>query len=780
MIHLRTLNALEFSKITALLASFCLTEEGRTRAESLLPAPTQGEADFALTLFDAFLAWQADTDVRRLYVVSAVPDVSPLFRALSRPSFLPDANAFWALRSVLNTAKNARSAILLSKSAAWQPLATFAEGHELPKTLLQALNRCISDDALLKDESSPELYRLRTEIRSLHQHCLGKVRDFANKYNILSYLQEEFMTISQDRYVLPLKATYKGRLQGILHDWSQTGETCYFEPMFLVELNNRLQGLKREEREEEMRVLDYLADLLRREREAAESALALLSELDFLNAKKRMAEKLSARIVRCTPREEGLHLYAARHPLLVLQEEEAKERKETPHLVHPLDIALRPDDRCLLITGGNAGGKTVCLKTLGLIQTMVQSGLPVPCDQGSHLFWLERMDAFIGDEQDLGDHVSTFTAQIKHLAKAWKHLTEGSLVLLDEFGAGTDPTHGAALAQAVLERLLERGSVVLCATHFPTLKIWALSSEHVRAASMLFDPHSKRPLFRLAYDQVGQSQTLLVAREHGLPEEIICRAEKILLVNDEETGSLLDRLNALALSREKELDELRRLQKKNDADTRNLREKLSREREDLIGEVSKTIQELMRAWKSGKIQAKEAMTQLKQERAKLTAQRTEETRTASEPLRAISAGQKVRHKTLQKTGLVTDVDERKGRARLDLGGISIWASLADLQETAGAPRISASPAGTGVTDPGFMPLLDVRGERLESAQRALERFLDKNVLAGLSSVEIVHGRGTGVLRRAIHSYLSTCPGIDHFELAPEDQGGDGKTIVYFR
>ncbi|MBO4369568.1 MAG: Smr/MutS family protein, partial [Desulfovibrio sp.] len=493
-----------------------------------------------------------------------------------------------------------------------------------------------------------------------------------------------------------------------------------------------------------------------------------------------LAEKLAARIVDFTPISEGLHLFGARHPLLVWQESLEKGAKQHVHPVHPLDIALRPGDRCLLITGGNAGGKTVCLKTLGLIQAMAQSGLPVPCDTGSHLFWLERMDAFIGDEQDLSDHVSTFTAQIEHLSKAWKYLAEQSLVLLDEFGAGTDPTHGAALAQAVLEALLERGSFVLAATHFPTLKIWALSTSSVRCASMLFDPDNKRPLYRLAYDQVGQSQTLIVAREHGLPPEILSRAEKILLINDEESGSQLDRLNALAVEREKELAALQTMQKKAETEAKNLKEKLQKERQSLVNELSKHIQELMQAWKSGKAQAKETMTRLKKERQNLL-DSFEEKKTTKDTPHTLHVGQRVRHLTLQKTGIITAIDERKGRVRLDLGGITIWSGSHELEEGAPLPSHTVSPVSrTALDDQGFSLQIDVRGQTSEEAIQAVQQFLDRHVLSGLSSVEIIHGRGTGVLRRALHAYLSSYPGIDHFELAPEDQGGDGKTLVSFR
>ena len=449
--------------------------------------------------------------------------------------------------------------------------------------------------------------------------------------------------------------------------------------------------------------------------------------------------------------------------------------------VHPLEICFRTEDQCLLITGGNAGGKTVCLKTLGLIFVMAASGLPTPCAKGSHLMWFERVDAFIGDEQDLSIHVSTFTAQIEHLAKAWKHLRGQSLVLLDEFGAGTDPTNGAALAQAVLDSLLDRGAYILAATHFPTLKIWALSTEHVRAASMLFDTDSKKPLYTLAYDQVGASQTLQVAKEHGLPQEIIARAEKYLLVANSGSDDTLERLNDLACQRERELKALKAQQEQAKNDLANRRAKIDREREKLEKTVASKIQELMHAYEQDKATAKQTLSEMKRLRAELAQSKAADTtQPAPQDVRVLAIGDRVLHRSLNKWGTIIDKDERKGRVRIDLGGISMWAQANELGETSSAkPKTNQNSGRTTQLD-GFALNLDVLGLTVDVALNEVQRFLDHALVTGLSTVEIVHGRGTGALRRELHQYLKTYPSLDHFELAPEDQGGDGKTLVYFR
>lgn len=799
MIHPRTLQALEFDKIVEVLGGFCCSEAGRALAMGLAPLATAAEADTALRLYEEAADWAARPAAEgKPFTLSAFPDISGLLASARRQrertaasasmaavrGFHPDAETFWALRETVRLALRARAAIDTPDAArCWPRLLAVAQAAPLPDQLAAALERCISDDALLRDESSPELYRLRGEIRRLHQNCLRKVKDFARQYNMLPYLQDEFMTLASDRYVLPLKANFKGRMQGIIHDWSQTGETCYFEPMFLVEINNRLQELKREEREEEQKVLAYLGALLVAELPGAEAAQALLATLDFLQAKRSLAEALDARCASLTPPEEGIALPGARHPLLVLARRE-KGHKGTPGPgpVRPLDIILRPGERALVITGGNAGGKTVCLKTLGLAAVMTMSGLPAAVDKGAHLPWFSRLDAFIGDEQSLDGNVSTFTAQIDHLAKAWKHLDSQGLVLLDEFGAGTDPAQGAALAQAVLDALLEKQSFVLSATHFPALKSYALTREGVRAASMLFDPATRTPLFALAYDQVGASQALDVAREHGLPETILRRAEHYLLQDGEDSSLLLARLNDLAARREQELAALRQEQEKARGAAARQRELLERERARLHDEVRRHAAELMRAWKEGRATAKQALREMSRLRASLKPAEPVAEASVLPPAHTPRVGQEVFHTGFNKRGVVTDVDQRRGRVRLDLNGVTLWAAFADVRETAGdAPRPAPLTAAVPASQDGTAALrLDVRGMRADEAIAAASAFLDKALLAGFSELELVHGRGTGALRRELRAFLQSQPVVTRAVSAPEDQGGDGVTLVTLR
>ena len=777
----RTLKALEFGKVLEHLAACCVSEAGKNVCAALSPLEDVSRVAAAHKLFEEVRVWRATGGV----TFQAFPELEGLLLLFEGgATAIADADAFWALRGVLNLAKEAVRSILTG-GANWPTLAELAGAFPLPELTLSALNRCISDDGLLKDESSPELFLVRGEVRRLHQSCLRKVKEFAVRYNISQYLQDEFMTLASDRYVLPLKANFKGRVQGIVHDYSNTGETCYFEPLFLVEHNNRLQELKREEREEERKVLAMLTDLARREAPFVRAAWDLLVRLDVELAKCAFADRLDAHCATPGGPGEPLSLLAARHPLLAL--DPAVRAAGGPQ---PVDLTLRAEDRALVISGGNAGGKTVCLKTLGLLVAMTLAGLPVPAARGSVAPMWPDIHAFIGDEQSLDDHLSTFTAQIRHLATAWESTGPGSLILLDEFGAGTAPAQGAALAQSVLDALTERGACVVAATHFPALKTYALTREGVRAASVLLDPATQKPLFRLAYDQVGASRALDVARAHGLPENVLRGAEHYLLLDGEDMSAVLDRLNALAARRENELASLAAEREKTIECRKRVQERLERERNRLAAEVRDVSARITREWEAGRIAHKQALRELAKVRTELraaAAQAPEEGEGVARntlDLAALKPGQSVTHRPWNKRAVVREVDVRQQRVKLDLNGVSLWADAALLdpvQEKGAGGRAAGSAAGARPTSPEIASLrLDLRGKRADLALSELERYIDRALLAGREGVEIVHGRGTGALRREVHALLRSHPGVADFGLAPEDQGGDGVTVATFK
>ncbi|MDR2124236.1 MAG: Smr/MutS family protein [Desulfovibrio sp.] len=832
----RTLHALELQRVLAYLAGFAVSEAGFRTCLELRPLRRQdfpGEAD-GTAAFLAVLRREAELfEQGRLLVErnGCVPTpfvaVDGLLEAAAAPNYIPDADDLFALRGLLLQGKEKVAAVLACPPATepgWPLWVARCPAGSMPVKTLSGLSRCFSDDGLIRDEASPGLAAVRGELRALHRRCVNKVKDYVAEYNITHFLQDDFMTLSSDRYVLPLKSNFKGRLQGVIHDYSRTGETCRFEPLFLVEVNNRLQRLKQEEREEERKILRMLGGLLKDELAGIGAVYRFLRELDLLCARLALAECYDGRTADFAE-DRGFLLRSARHPLLLLERSpaarealrrteqrlldagrapEAHEERDReaapggpPTVVVPADIELPPERRALIISGGNAGGKTVCLKSAGLIALMSLCSLPVPVAAGSVMPPWRNIRAFIGDAQSLEEHVSTFTAQIERLARIWPELSDADLILLDEFGAGTDPAQGAALAQALVDALTESGARVMAATHFPELKAYALTAPGARAASMLFAPKTDKPLFRLVYDQVGASRALDVARAHGLPEAVLRRAEQYMLPGcDGASAALIERLNDLAAAKAGEVEALGRERAELAERKRQVREEAEAERLRLSEYLRAEARKVLDEWKTGRAGHKQTLRELARLRKAVSAggeRSAGPAERAPVDLAALEPRARVRHVPWKRLGTVLEIDERKKRLRLDFDGVSLWAEAADIEladgggtfpNTDGGARLRQnSPARTGQSPNVFFPApyapvsLDIRGERADTALGGLTRFLDRAVTDGRAEVEIIHGRGTGVLRREVHAFLRTFQAVRSFRLAPEDRGGDGMTIV---
>jgi DNA mismatch repair protein MutS2 len=775
----RTLSLLEFPKVLERLARLAASEPAAAACRMLSPL---GDPE-VLAREQRKLAEALELRRDAAFVFSPFPDIEPLFAVLESERRGLDLDALVALFHVLTQVAALRQALGQGESGQSLLRDTVA-GTPWPKKTHAALTRCLSPDGRLRDESSPELFSVRQEIRTIHQTIMTRVKEFISEKEMGPFLQDDYVTISSDRYVLPLKANFKGRIPGIIHDYSQTGETVYVEPFFLVEVNNRLQELKNEEREAEARVMAFLTGLARDERREIVAANRLLIDCDVLWAKAALADLIGGTLPEVAANN-AVHLLAARHPLLVLAAGSDAATRVTPQ-----DLVLAEDQRALIVTGANAGGKTVCLKTLGLLSVMALSALPVPAGEGSRLPFFKKVFVFLGDEQSIEDHLSTFTAQIRHLSRVWPDVDAGTLVLLDEFGAGTDPSQGAALAQAVVDGLLDRGAYLAAATHFPALKAYGLSRPGVRAACMLFDPATKKPVYRLAYDQVGASIALDVAREHGLPEDILERASRYLLLDGGDAGLVFDRLNELALRRERELDELAVRRAEEERRIQKLKENLRKAQDMLVEEIRTISRDIARRHEAGRLERKEAQKALADARKRLIDESNAitggEPAPSSPPqvvdFAALPLGGTVRILSWDKVAIVREKDLKRQAAKVDIGGVSLWVGAADMApadapatRTGGVAVTTADRGGPGASILGLV--LDLRGMRADVAESELAAFIDSAILRGHGELEIIHGKGTGALRREVHRLLKGHPQVASFALAPEDRGGDGMTMV---
>lgn len=764
----RSLQLLEFPKVLAALSRYSVSSAGKSACLNISPMQGIDAINILARRFRQVRSFLSETG----FHLGGFTELDGLFTFLRKPSAVLDVDALFALVHTLNQASLVREALLISSKRGWDELENLISSVSWPEKTFSGLKRCIDADGNIKDASTPELYDIRVSLRQLQQRCAKKVKDFIHGEDLSRFLQDDFMTISSDRYVLPLKSNFKGRFPGIIHDYSNTGETCYFEPMFLVELNNTFQELKQKEKEEEHKVLKYLTGLLRSELDQAVAAYDFLVEFDVLQAKNAFAEQING-VVIDVDCDASIKLRQARHPLLAASGGNAE----------PVDIELLEDQRILIISGGNAGGKTVTLKTMGLIALMTYSGIPVSVKENSSIPLFKSVFAIMGDEQSLEDHVSTFTAQIRSFSRIWPEIDSSTLFIMDEFGAGTDPTQGAALAQAVVDGLLDTGATCFAATHFPALKAYALAKQHVRAASVLFDPSTKKPLFSLAYDQVGASIAIDVAREHGLPGSILKRAEKYLLLDGSDTGAVMDRLNSLAVEREKELEKMTVELEKIRIKRSKLEERFKRDKKAVLEEVKAASQSVLKQWQDNKIGRKQALKQMAQLRNQLSDDISQDNEVTPFSFADITEGAEVMNLGWNRKGVVLEKDDRRNRIKIDMDGVAMWIPAEQVGPIENVELVASSFSNTKNVEKSSAPRgdmslkVDLRGMRADIAISELEKFFDQALLRGATKLEIVHGRGTGILRREVHSFLKDNSAVAGFSLAPEDQGGDGMTEV---
>lgn len=761
----RTLRLLDYYDLLDHVQGYARSEPGARACLALRPLSDARHLDMETELLTEAL--KAAEELTR--AVTAFPEMEGIFSCLQQGIIL-DEDGLWGVKTLLQAADHARAVLARLDKEQFPAVNRLINDIVWPEKSWMALQRCLDPEGGLKDESSPELLSVRQEIRRIHSQCTQKISEYLRQEKIGAYLQDEYLTISADRYVLAIKSNFKGRLHGIIHDYSQTGETCYFEPMLLVELNNTLQELKQEEREARQRVLQTLTSVVSQDEQRIQLAFSWMVQLDVLLAKVFLARDTYGQSLR-PGQEQPLQLRKARHPLLVLNQED----------VQPVDIELGSGQRALIISGGNSGGKTVCLKTLGLIGLMALTAMPVPVREGSSLPLWEQIFVFIGDEQSLQEHQSTFTAQIDHFRAKWPDMDAASLVLLDEFGAGTDPSQGAALAQAVMDALLERSVWTVAATHFPALKAYGLTRDQVRAASVLFDPKTQLPLYTLGYDQVGGSRALDVARDRGLPGEILEKAEEYLLLDGKDSGKLMSRLNELAVAKEQEIQELQERKEALEREHKHLKNKLEQQARDLLEEIRQNSREVVSQWKAGKQQRKQALRKLAAEKKRLQEElistRTREKNRQGQ--HTLQAGDQVYYRPWSRSGQVLEVDRKKERIKLDLGGVTLWVPETEVELRGGkeaSQRVSSSPASVS-SGSGASGRIDLRGLRADEAVAVLQQQVDQALLQGLNELEIIHGRGTGTLRQAVQEELARMPEIKEYSLASEEYGGDGLTIV---
>jgi DNA mismatch repair protein MutS2 len=756
----QTLTALEFPGLLRVVQGYAVSALGRSFLAALAPLPDLNDIQ---TNFRHLRELQELQYREGAVPLTDFPDLAPWLTKATVPGSLLPAAAFNDVLQVLRLARQLQHYLGLGGDLTPGLAALGANLKDLP-TLTAAIQQCISPHNFILDQASPALAAVRRELADTRERVNRQIRQTFFRPQYQDVLQNPIISQRHGRYVIPIKADHKGAIPGIIHDQSQTRATLYLEPLGIVEQNNQLGLLSNREKREEEAVLRRITDLVRADLGEIRQTLAVLAQLDALQARGRFAEDFKAREPIWRPGG-GLDLREARHPLLVQRH---KSNPRTPEIV-PIDLRLSPEKRFLIISGANAGGKTVALKTLGLLTLMAQSGIPIPVAEGSEFCPFEAVFADIGDPQDLQQDLSTFSAHLKRALTMLADLPDRALILLDELGTATDPTEGGALALALLQAFYQRGAYGAATTHLPLLKGFAQGRPGFENVAVVFDEETRRPTYRLAYGVAGASNALKIARELGLSPEILEQAEGYLNADELRAYRLLAEVEAAQeqmIHQELELARREAELAEKSRELEDLRLKLETEQARITGEIRRQalarIKEAEGEFKEilKRLQAaREPWGRLRQEFSQLQARLLEDLTpgpvVAPPPAPEYRVGQKVFLPALGLMGKVLATDSRDGRLSVQVRKVKIRVLPEEL--TPGGVEAGEGAGGGGAPvyhrPPEQLPTLNLVGLRVDEALPLVDRLLDQALLHGAGQVDIIHGVGTGALKRAVWDHL---------------------------
>ena len=792
----KALHVLEYDKIRERLKAFCDFSASMELALALEPTNS----------YDLALARLAETtEARTLFATSGIGiggahDIRAAVDLAARGGVL-DPQQLLDIKSTLISCRDLKKS-LERKTDEYPRLAQIAAGLPEPHGIVDAITRVLSDRGEVLDSASVKLASLRREIKIAHGRLMSRLQRYltesANK------LQEPIITQRDGRYVIPLRAEFKGSIKAVVHDQSSSGATLFVEPLPVVELNNELRELELQARDEERHILAELSSQIGEHATEFKYGVENLAMLDLIFAKAKYAEELKASepvinelkvagskskdVQPVTFNLQTFKLIKARHPLL------------DPQTVVPIDINPKEGTRAIVITGPNTGGKTVSLKTVGLLALMAQSGLHIPAQSGSELPCFHAVYADIGDEQSIEQSLSTFSGHITNIIRIIKHIDRRSLVIFDELGSGTDPQEGAALARAILNHLLESGCTTLVATHYPELKTFAHSTDAVVNASLEFDIKTLRPTYKLTIGLPGRSNALLIAQRLGLSQPIIDSAKAEIHPDDLRADKLLDDIRKERNRTSREREKLEKARSRLETQTKEIEkrlEKIEDERRDVLakaraeGELEAAIlRSNIDSLKSQLKKAKQPLDAIKtiEEKIETIEKKTEspvERKPDQSPvsnLQSLKLGERVTVSTLNAEGVVTALGESD--AEVQIGSLRVRARLIDLQRKSReqspvvSDQLSVSSRQSSVTStksPGLE--LNLRGRLVDEGLAELEHYLERAYSAGLLFVRIIHGKGTGKLRDAVRNALKSSAYVLSFEEPKDGEGGAGVTVA---
>ena len=785
----KTLTKLEYDKITALLEEQASSFRGRQLCRRLKPMTDVERIDEAQEQTAA--AFTRLIKKGRISFGDAAP-VEESMKRLEIGAALGSGELLRICKLLQNTGRAKAYGRHDTQEESADCLDAYFEQLEPLTTLSNEIDRCILSEEEISDDASPALKRIRRSMDSINEKVHATLNGLVNG-SMRAYLQDPIITMRGDRYCIPVKAEYRNQVSGMIHDQSATGSTLFMEPMAVVKLNNDLKELYAKEQEEIQVILARLSEETAGYIEEIRTDYRCLTDLDFIFARGQLAMSMNGS--RPILNKEGrIHIRNGRHPLL-------DARK-----VMPITVTLGQDFSLLIITGPNTGGKTVSLKTVGLFTLMGQAGLHIPASDRSELAVFHQIYADIGDEQSIEQSLSTFSSHMTNIVSFLKDVDEKSLVLFDELGAGTDPTEGAALAIAILSYLHDRDIRAMATTHYSELKVFALSTPGVENACCEFDVESLRPTYHLLIGIPGKSNAFAISGKLGLPEHIIEDAKMRLSEQDISFEDLLTDLEASKRTIEKEQDEIqayRREMERMKAQLRQKEERLEEQREKILKEANDKANAILREAKEvadetiknfhrfGKENISAAEMERERERLRkkikdtssapsLKSQKPKKEHKASD----FKLGESVRVLSMNLTGTIHSLPDARGNVAVQMGILSSQVHISDLEIIEEQNPFSGSRkkhTGGGRIKMGkslsVSPEINLLGRTVDEAVSELDKYLDDAILSHLNTVRVVHGKGTGALRKGIHEFLRRQKHVKSYHLVEYGEGDAGVTIV---
>jgi DNA mismatch repair protein MutS2 len=790
MISANTLQQLEFDKLLKFIAGFANSGATEASIAKLAPFSERDEIGARQGLVG---------DILRLYsegvslALHQFPDISHLFTRVRPEGSVLEGIELAGFVPVLGIIEDISNQLSDREDipSLRQLVENFSGFPDLHKTLVRSLD----SEGNILDKASVTLAGLRSEIRRIEARIRKKLEEMTRSEAVSVFLQDDFVTTRSGRWVIPVRMDSKGQVAGVVHDVSKSGETAFVEPVAIISLSNELENLNAEQKAEEIRILRNISSKIRERLEDIDNQFKTLINLDLLNCISTFAIQLKMAIPEIN--DEGfISLVDARHPLLFV----AFQRHGRERQVVPLTVRLGGDSTVMVVTGANAGGKTITIKTIGLLTMMALTGMPIPADSSSSIPIVSDLLIDIGDEQSIENDLSTFSAHIGNIAGILKKADSRALILIDELGTGTDPAEGAAIACAVLNEIRERGSLLFASTHLTDIKGFVHRTAGMLNSSMEFDQKTLTPLYRLRTGEPGQSHAIEIARRYGLPDSIIDSARALLGGVKVEFDNLIRDLAEKRAYYEKAAEDVDRLKSEIEGRSRlleELEESSRQEREALLARTYADVTDLITATrrqlnalldeakKAEKQKIKESLklVETKQKEIEQLASTLAPDKGAQLSINDISVGDTVFIRSIDAAAEVVDIDRRHERIRVKRGSVEVEVPFIGISKGRKPPKeplIQQTTAETEAAGEQAEAILNIIGHRVEEALSRIEPFLNRAALMGMRQVSIIHGIGTGILMKSVREHLKGHPLVESFRSEEQNRGGKGVTVVLIK